>query len=172
MKPKLRVWVTFGEDLKFGDGRGRWPGQRHAADRRGAALSRPLPHISPRARDLHAAALRANVQTDEGDTPHDVHTMNPGEIFVAGKWQAPASGETYRPINPANEEPPAEGGKGDERDIDAAVTAARKAFDSGPWPKMSAHERGRIVWRLGDLITKNLEEMARLESLCTGKTMF
>src|SRR5919199_1270411 len=122
MKPKLRVWVTFGEDLKFGDGRGRWPGQRHAADRRGAALSRPLPHISPRARDLHAAALRANVQTDEGDTPHEVHTMNAGEIFVAGKWQAPASGETYRPINPANEEPPAEVGKGDERDIDAAFT--------------------------------------------------
>ena len=98
--------------------------------------------------------------------------MNAGEIFVAGKWQAPASGETYQPINPANEEPLTPVGKADERDIDAAVAAARRAFDSGPWPKMSAHDRGRIVWRLGDLITKNLDEMARLESLCTGKTMF
>ena len=98
--------------------------------------------------------------------------MKTGEIFVAGKWQATRSGETYQPINPANEEPIAAVGKGDERDIDLAVTAARKAFDEGPWPKMSAHERGRIVWRLGDLIQQNLDEMARLESLCTGKTMF
>ena len=98
--------------------------------------------------------------------------MKAGEIFVAGKWQAPLSGETYQPINPANEEPLAAVGKGDERDIDAAVSAARKAFDEGPWPKMSPHERGRIVWKLGDLIQQNLDEMAKLESLCTGKTMF
>jgi acyl-CoA reductase-like NAD-dependent aldehyde dehydrogenase len=98
--------------------------------------------------------------------------MKAGEIFVAGKWQAPLSGETYQPINPANEEPLSPVGKGDERDIDAAVAAARKAFDEGPWPKMSPHERGRIVWKLGDLIQQNLDEMAKLESLCTGKTMF
>jgi acyl-CoA reductase-like NAD-dependent aldehyde dehydrogenase len=98
--------------------------------------------------------------------------MKAGEIFVAGKWQAPLSGETYAPINPANEEPLSAVGKGDERDIDAAVAAARKAFDEGPWPKMSPHERGRIVWKLGDLIQQNLDEMAKLESLCTGKTMF
>jgi acyl-CoA reductase-like NAD-dependent aldehyde dehydrogenase len=98
--------------------------------------------------------------------------MKAGEIFIAGKWQAPLSGETYTPINPANEEPLAAVGKGDERDIDAAVAAARKAFDEGPWPKMSPHERGRIVWKLGDLIQQNLDEMAKLESLCTGKTMF
>src|SRR5229473_661385 len=98
--------------------------------------------------------------------------MKAGEIFVGGKWQATRSGETYQPINPANEEPIGVVGKGDEGDIDLAVTAARKAFDEGPWPKMSPHERGRIVWRLGDLIQQNLDEMARLESLCTGKTMF
>jgi aldehyde dehydrogenase (NAD+) len=98
--------------------------------------------------------------------------MKAGEIFVAGKWQAPVSGETYQPINPANEEPLSLVGKGDERDIDLAVGAARKAFDEGPWPKMGAHERGRIVWRLGELIQQHLDEMARLESLCTGKTMF
>ena len=98
--------------------------------------------------------------------------MKAGEIFVAGKWQAPTAGETYQPVNPANEELLTPVGKGDERDIDAAVAAARKAFDEGPWPRMSPHERGRIVWKLGDLIQANLDEMAKLESSCTGKTMF
>jgi aldehyde dehydrogenase (NAD+) len=98
--------------------------------------------------------------------------MKTGEIFVGGAWQAAVSGETYHPINPANEEPVAAVAKGDERDIDLAVTAARKAFDQGPWPRMSPHERGRIVWKLGELIQEHLDEMARLESLCTGKTMF
>ena len=98
--------------------------------------------------------------------------MKAGEIFVGGAWRPTASGATYQPINPANEEPLAAVGKGDERDIDLAVTAARKAFDEGPWPRMSPHERGRIVWRLGELIQQHLDEMAKLESLCTGKTMF
>jgi aldehyde dehydrogenase (NAD+) len=98
--------------------------------------------------------------------------MKPGEMLIAGKWQAPLSGETYQPINPANEEPVAVVGKGDERDLDLAVAAARKAFDEGPWPRMSPHERGRVVWRLGELIQQHVDEMATLESLCTGKTMF
>jgi acyl-CoA reductase-like NAD-dependent aldehyde dehydrogenase len=98
--------------------------------------------------------------------------MPAGQLFIGGTWRAPVSGETYKTINPANEEPSAEVGKGDERDIDLAVAAARKAFDQGPWPRMSAADRGRIVWKLGDLIQQNLDEMARLESLNTGKTMF
>ena len=98
--------------------------------------------------------------------------MPAGQLFIGGTWRAPVSGETYKTINPANEEPSAEVGKGDERDLDLAVAAARKAFDQGPWPRMSAADRGRIVWKLGDLIQQNLDEMARLESLNTGKTMF
>src|SRR5580765_1468644 len=58
--------------------------------------------------------------------------MKAGELFVAGQWQAPLSGETYQSINPASEEPVAAVAEGDERDIDAAVAAARKAFDDGP----------------------------------------
>jgi aldehyde dehydrogenase (NAD+) len=98
--------------------------------------------------------------------------MPTGELFINGTWRPPLSGETYSPINPATEEPVAPVGKGDERDVEAAVAAARKAFDEGPWPRMSPHERGRIVWKLGELIQQNLDEMARLESLCTGKTLF
>src|SRR5436189_241784 len=98
--------------------------------------------------------------------------MPTAELFIGGAWRAPVSGETYQTINPATEEPSATVAKGDERDVDLAVAAARRAFDDGPWPRMTAAERGRIVWRLGDLITQHLDEMARLESLCTGKTMF
>jgi aldehyde dehydrogenase (NAD+) len=98
--------------------------------------------------------------------------MQAGQLFIGGTWRAPVSGETYATINPATEEETARIAKGDERDIDLAVQAARKAFDSGPWPRMSASERGRMVWKLGDLIMGNLDELARLESLCTGKTLF
>lgn len=98
--------------------------------------------------------------------------MKTEELFIGGGWRAPVSGETYATINPATEEESARVAKGDERDIDQAVQAARKAFDSGPWPKMSAADRGRIIWKLADLIMANLDEMARLESLCTGKTLF
>ena len=98
--------------------------------------------------------------------------MPTGQLFIAGAWRPAVSGETYQTINPATEEPSATVAKGDERDIDLAVAAARAAFDRGPWPRMTAAERGRIVWKLGDLITQHLDEMARLESLTTGKTMF
>src|SRR6059036_2693441 len=98
--------------------------------------------------------------------------MPTGQLFIGGDWRPSVSGETYQTINPATEEPSATVARGDERDIDLAVAAARKAFDGGPWPRMTAAERGRIVWRLGDLITKNLDELAKLESLCTGKTLF
>ena len=98
--------------------------------------------------------------------------MQSGQLFIDGKWRAPATGQTYATINPATEEESAQVAKGDERDVDAAVTAARKAFETGPWSKMPAAERARLVWKLGDLIMANLDEMARLESLCTGKTLF
>jgi acyl-CoA reductase-like NAD-dependent aldehyde dehydrogenase len=98
--------------------------------------------------------------------------MQTGQLFIDGKWRAPASGQTYATINPATEEQSAQVAKGDERDVDAAVAAARKAFDTGPWCRMPAAERARLVWKLGDLITANLDEMARLESLNTGKTLF
>jgi acyl-CoA reductase-like NAD-dependent aldehyde dehydrogenase len=94
------------------------------------------------------------------------------QMLIGGKFQDSVSGETYTTINPATEEPSAEVPKGDQRDVDLAVAAARKAFDSGPWPRMAAAERGRLVYRLGDLIAQNLAEMARLEILCTGKTLF
>jgi aldehyde dehydrogenase (NAD+) len=98
--------------------------------------------------------------------------MQTEQVFIGGQWRPPASGETYATINPATEEESARVAKGDERDIDLAVQAARRAFDQGPWPRMAAAERGRILWKLADLILANLDEMARLESINTGKTLF
>ncbi len=98
--------------------------------------------------------------------------MHTSEVFIGGQWRPPASGETYATINPATEEVSAQVAKGDERDIDLAVQAARRAFDQGPWPRMAASDRARMLWKLADLIAANLEEMARLESVNTGKTLF
>jgi acyl-CoA reductase-like NAD-dependent aldehyde dehydrogenase len=98
--------------------------------------------------------------------------MRTSEVFIGGQWRPPASGETYPTINPATEEVSARIAKGDGRDIDQAVQAARRAFDTGPWPRMAAAERARVLWRLADLIGANLDEMARLESVNTGKTLF
>src|SRR5438876_7836310 len=59
--------------------------------------------------------------------------MPTGQLFIGGAWRPSVSGETYQTINPATEEPSATVARGDERDIDLAVAAARKAFDGGPW---------------------------------------
>jgi aldehyde dehydrogenase (NAD+) len=98
--------------------------------------------------------------------------MHTSEVFIGGQWRPPASGETYATINPATEEVSAQVAKGDEHDVDLAVQAARRAFDQGPWPRMAAAERARMLWKLADLIGANLDEMARLESVNTGKTLF
>src|SRR5439155_12590500 len=98
--------------------------------------------------------------------------MPTGQLFIAGAWRPPVSGETYQTINPATEEPSATVAKGDERDTDLAVAAARAAFERGPWPRMTAAERGRIVWKLGDLVSQHRDGMARLHSLTTGQPLF
>jgi aldehyde dehydrogenase (NAD+) len=98
--------------------------------------------------------------------------MHTSEVFIGGQWRAPASGETYPTINPATEEVSAQVAKGDERDVDLAVQAARRAFDQGPWPRMAASERARMLWKLAELIGAHLDELARLESVNTGKTLF
>src|SRR2546430_14986122 len=77
--------------------------------------------------------------------------MPTGQIFINGKWQAPLTGETYAPINPANEEAIAPVAKGDERDIDAAGAAARQAFAEGPAPPLGPPQGGRPPLQLGGL---------------------
>ena len=95
----------------------------------------------------------------------------PRKMFINGKWVEAASGKTFPSYNPATGEIMAQVAEGDREDIERAVKAARKAFESGPWPAMSASERGRLIWKLGDLIEQHLEEFAQIESLDNGKPL-
>ena len=90
-------------------------------------------------------------------------------LFIGGKWQDSVSGKTFATTNPATGETICQVAEGDKADIDLAVKAARKAFDEGPWSKMSAAERGRLLYKLADIMEKNIEELAALESLDNGK---
>jgi phenylacetaldehyde dehydrogenase len=95
----------------------------------------------------------------------------PRKLLIDGKWVPAASGSTFEVKNPATGETIARVAEGDKADIDAAVRAARSAFESGPWSAMTPSERGKMVWRIGDLISKYADELAELESLDNGKPM-
>jgi len=95
----------------------------------------------------------------------------PRQMLINGKWVNAASGKTFPTYNPATGEVLANIAEGDREDINNAVTAARKAFESGAWPRMSASERGRLIWKLADLVEAHVEEFAMLESLDNGKPL-
>jgi phenylacetaldehyde dehydrogenase len=92
------------------------------------------------------------------------------KMLINGKWVESVSGKTFPTYNPATGEVLAEVAEGDRADIDAAVKAARAAFE-GTWRRMTAAQRGKLIWKLGDLIDEHLEEFAELESLDNGKPL-
>jgi phenylacetaldehyde dehydrogenase len=93
----------------------------------------------------------------------------PRKLLIDGRWVAASTGKTFDSIDPATGEVLARVAEGDKTDIDLAVKAARRAFESGPWAKMSASERGRIIWKIADLLEQHTEEFAELETLDNGK---
>ena len=93
----------------------------------------------------------------------------PRQLFINGQWAEAASGKTFETPDPATGETLARVAEGEAEDINRAVKAARRAFDEGPWSRMTTSERGRIIWRIGDLILEHLDELAQLESLDNGK---
>jgi len=93
------------------------------------------------------------------------------KMLINGKWVDSASSKTFPTYNPATGEVLSNVAEGDSEDIDRAVKAARAAFETGPWAKISPSERGRMIWRLADLIEKHTEEFAQLESLDNGKPL-
>jgi acyl-CoA reductase-like NAD-dependent aldehyde dehydrogenase len=99
--------------------------------------------------------------------------ISPGKLLINGQW-VEGSGKSFDTLNPATGEVLTQIAEATEKDVDQAVAAARKAFEdaSGAWRKMSASERGRLLWRLGDLIEKNIDELAELETLDNGKPIF
>lgn len=93
------------------------------------------------------------------------------KLFINGKWVNSISGKTFATLNPATGQEICQVAEADSADVDLAVKAARKAFESGHWKKMSAAERGRRINKLADLMEKNLPELAALESLDNGKPL-
>ena len=98
--------------------------------------------------------------------------IEPGRLLIGGEWVA--TGKTFDTINPATGEVITQVAEAGPAEVDRAVKAARKAFDGrgGAWQKMSASERGKLLWRLADLLEKNIEEFAELETLDNGKPIF
>ena len=95
--------------------------------------------------------------------------IKPGKLFINGKWVDSVSGKTFDTLNPATEEVITSIAEGDKADIDLAVTAAREAFENGPWKKIDARDRGRILLEIANLIEKNKDELALLDTMDNGK---
>ena len=95
--------------------------------------------------------------------------QQPIKMLIGGLWVDSASGKTFDTINPSTGEVLARVAEGESEDINRAVAAARKAFEGGPWPKLMPSQRGRLLWKLADLIEQHTEELAQLETLDNGK---
>ncbi|MCL4385823.1 MAG: aldehyde dehydrogenase family protein [Actinobacteria bacterium] len=95
--------------------------------------------------------------------------MKDYKLFIDNKWVDASDKNTTPVINPANGEIVANVAFATKEDVDMAIISAREAFDKGPWPKMSAMERGRILKKCADIIMRRLEEFALVETLNVGK---
>ena len=93
----------------------------------------------------------------------------PKQLLIDGEWVDAVSGKTFAVEDPATQETIAHVAEGDAADIDKAVAAARRAFESGPWATMLPAERAKLVWRLGDILEAHADELAELEALDNGK---
>ena len=113
-----------------------------------------------------ATAVSANIDQNVASFVAARHKM-----LINGQWVEAASGKTFPTYNPATGEVLAHIAEGDKADIDAAVRAARNAFDKGPWRRMTPSQRGKLIWKLADLIDEHTEQFAQLESLDNGKPL-
>jgi phenylacetaldehyde dehydrogenase len=109
--------------------------------------------------------------TDNGAARENGRSLKPKRLLINGQWIEAESGETFPTYDPATGKVICQIASGDKADIDKAVKAARAAFESGAWHDMTPSDRGKCLWRLADLLEKNVEEFARLESLDNGKPL-
>ncbi|CAH2033740.1 unnamed protein product [Thlaspi arvense] len=128
------------------------------------ALRGKNPHLN---RGAHRYSNLAAASVEDPITPpvKVEHT----QLLIGGKFVDAASGKTFPTLDPRTGEVIAQVAEGDAEDVNRAVLAARKAFDEGPWPRMTAYERSKILFRFADLIEKHNDEIAALESWDNGK---
>jgi acyl-CoA reductase-like NAD-dependent aldehyde dehydrogenase len=99
-------------------------------------------------------------------------SRGPGRLLIGGEWRDALSGKSFETTNPADESVVTHVAQAGEEDVDLAVRAAREALERGPWSRMPAAERGKIVWRMGELIHEQIRSLSMVETLDTGKTLF
>jgi aldehyde dehydrogenase (NAD+) len=98
-------------------------------------------------------------------------SLEPGRLFIGGEWMEAAGGGTFETYNPATGEPLTVVARGDEEDVEEAVRAARTAYQTGRWPEMSGRERGRLLYRIAEVLEGDADRLARLETLDNGKPL-
>ncbi|KAK9863136.1 hypothetical protein WJX84_007763, partial [Apatococcus fuscideae] len=116
-------------------------------------------------RQLATKAIAAPSNTD---VKHALRNVKP-QLLINGKFVDASSGKTFPTENPATKETLIEVAEGSAEDVEAAIDAAREAFDHGPWPRMTGRQRGEILFKLADLMEENIDELAMLETLDNGK---
>src|SRR5689334_13158216 len=98
-------------------------------------------------------------------------TSKTRRLLVGGEWVEARSGKTFPVYNPSDGRVIAQAAEGDSTDVDAAVAAARKAFDGGAWSKLLPSDRAALIWKLADAVEAAAEDMALIEALDTGKPL-
>src|SRR5215212_12096695 len=95
------------------------------------------------------------------------------QLFINGEFTDARGGETFATINPATEEKITDVASAGVDDVDAAVKAARRQLEPGSdWQKMRPRDRGKILWRIADMLTARAEEIGRVETIDNGKPIF
>src|SRR5687767_953527 len=93
------------------------------------------------------------------------------QLFIDGTWGPASDGATFDTLDPSTGEVLAQVAHATRDDVDRAVRAARRALEQGPWARVDAVERGKLLFALADLIEKNAEPLAHLETQNSGKTI-
>ena len=131
---------------------------------------RPLASHRPHRQGHNGNGHVARGQAAPGISPAVASWLNkPKHNLIGGKWVPSALGKSFTVMNPADASELAQVPDSGWEDIDRAVAAARRAFESGPWRRFTPSERGKLLWRIGDLILEHTDELAELESLDNGK---
>jgi acyl-CoA reductase-like NAD-dependent aldehyde dehydrogenase len=100
---------------------------------------------------------------------HPEIRLPPTRLFIGGEWRDPVRGGTFDVVDPATEELITEVAAASPEDVDAAVRAARRQFDGGAWSRLSGVERGKLLYRLAELVERDAAALARLEMLEVGQ---
>uniref|UniRef100_A0A8C1LZC0 10-formyltetrahydrofolate dehydrogenase n=1 Tax=Cyprinus carpio TaxID=7962 RepID=A0A8C1LZC0_CYPCA len=101
----------------------------------------------------------------------DINNMTvkmPHQCFINGKFEDAEDGKTYNTVNPTDGSVICKVSYASVADVDRAVSAAKEAFDNGPWGKMNPRDRGRLLYRLADLMEEHQEELATIETIDSG----